>query len=199
MVSGISNGSPASLSEIGKQIFSQIDANGDGSIAKTEIVDLIQQNLTTIVDGIFNNFDADQDGVINQIENDSGLAKLGQEMKNISGILAASGSPPLEEVFDTADTNKDGIVSKEELAALIQNGGIIDKLFSKVDTNGDEFISLTEGETLGKQIQQKETANSGKNDNSGIGQSWKSAMFNALLKTLSTTADSSGESMSLFT
>lgn len=203
MVSGISNGSPASLPEISQQIFSQIDTNGDGSIAKTEITDLIQQNLATLVNGIFDNFDTDKDGVINQIESDSGLAKLGQEMKNIGGILAASGSPPPEEVFDTADTNKDGVVSKEELAAVIQNGGNIDKLFSKVDTNSDGLISLTEGETLRKQMteqmQQEETANSGTNDISGIGQSWKSEMFNALLKILSTAAGSSGESTSLYT
>ena len=150
-------------------------------------------------------FDTDQDGVINQIESDSGLAKLGQEMKNIVGILAASGSAgpaPPEKVFDIADTNKDGVVSKEELAAVMQNGGIIDNLFSKVDTNSDGLISLTEGDTLRKQIQQKETANSGTNDISGIGRerNSKNEMFKgALLKVLSTTAGSSGESKSLYT
>ena len=55
MVSGISNGSPASLSEISQQIFGQIDTNGDGAIVKTEIVDLIQQNMDTIVNGIVGN------------------------------------------------------------------------------------------------------------------------------------------------
>ncbi|MDP1991690.1 MAG: EF-hand domain-containing protein [Syntrophales bacterium] len=202
MVSGISNYSTASLSDIGKQIFSKVDTNGDGAIAKTEIVDLIQQNMDTIVNGIFGNFDTDQDGIISQIESDSGIAKLGQEMKNIGGILAASGSPnsaPPEKVFDTADTNKDGVVSKEELAALAQNGSYIDKLFSKVDNNSDGLISPTEGEILRKQIQQKETANSGANDMSGIGQGWKSEMFNSLLKVLSTTAGSPGKSTSLYT
>ncbi len=157
MVSGISNFSTASLSEISKQILSKVDTNGDGAIGKTEIVDLIQQNMDTIVNGIFGNFDTDQDGIINRIESDSGMAKLGQEMKNIGGVLAASGSPnpaPLEKVFDTADTNKDGVVSKEELVALMQNGSYIDNLFSKVDTNSDGLISLIEGETLRKQIQQ---------------------------------------------
>ena len=174
MLSGINNLSTASPSEISKQIFSQIDTNSDGAIAKTEIVDLIQQNMDTIVNGIFGKFDTDQDGIINQIESDSGMAKLGQEMKNIGGILAASGSPhpvPPEKVFDMADTNKDGVVSKEELAGAIQNGGIIDNLFSKVDSNTDGLISFTEGDTLRKQIQQKETANTGTNNNSGIGRS----------------------------
>ena len=115
--------------------------------------------MATIVNGIFDNFDTDQDGILNQIESDSGLAKLGQEMKNIGGILAASGSPlqspPPEKVFEKADTNKDGVV--------------------------------------------KENANSGTDDISGIGQNWKSEMFNALLKILSTTTGSTVESTSLYT
>ena len=86
MVSGISNFSTASLSEISKQILSKVDTNGDGAIGKTEIVDLIQQNMDTIVNGIFGNFDTDQDGITNRIESDSGMAKLGQEMKNIGGV-----------------------------------------------------------------------------------------------------------------
>ena len=231
MLSGINNLNSASPSEISKQVFSRIDTNSDGAIVKTEIVDLIQQNMDMIVNGILGKFDTDQDGIINQIESDSGLAKLGQGMKNIVGIAASGSSHPAppEKIFDTADTNKDGVVSKEELSGLIRNGGIIDKLFSKVDSNSDGLISFTEGDTLRKQIQQKETANSGTNDISGIGRSfnedetpkkqiqqkettdsaandisgigqgWKNSMFNALLKILSNTETSSGESTSLYT
>ena len=96
------------------------------------------------------------------------------------------------------------MVSKEELAAVTkQNGGNFDNLFSKVDTNDNGLISRAEGETFGNritnQIQQKENANSGTNDISGIGQGWKSEMFNALLKILSSTTSSTGESTSLYT
>jgi Ca2+-binding EF-hand superfamily protein len=190
-----------------QKMFNKIDTNGDGSIDKAEMSTLVQQNTSSLVDEIFSKQDTDQNGLISLIESNSALEKLGQEMKNSSGISVASGSshhpPPPERVFDAADTNKDGVVSKEELAAAMGlNEGDIDKLFSKVDTNGDGLISRTEDETFRKQMtaqmQQKETANSGTNDINSIGQSWQSGIFDALLKGLSAAAGSSGELTSLY-
>ena len=207
MVSGISNCSTASLSEMRQKMFSQIDTNGDGSIDKSEMTALIQQNTATLVNDIFGKIDTDQNGLISLIESNSGLAKLGQDMKNGGGVSAALGRPhhppPPEKVFDTADTNKDGVVSKEELAAVMgQTGGDIDKLFSKVDTNGDGLIFRTEDETFRKQMtermQQKEAASSSANDTGNFTQSWQSGMFDALLKGLTAAASSPVESTSLY-
>jgi hypothetical protein len=115
MVSGISSCSTASLSEMRQKMLSQIDTNGDGSIDKTEMTAMLQQNAATLVDSIFGKLDTDQNGLISQIEAGSGLAKLGQEMKDGGGVSAASGRPhhppPPEKVFDAGDTNKDGVVS----------------------------------------------------------------------------------------
>ena len=211
MASGISSSSSfstASLSEMRQKMFNKIDTNGDGSIDKTEMSALLQQNTSqdtsSLVDKIFSKQDTDQNGLISQIESNSAMEKLGQEMKKGGGISATSGMPPSpDKVFDTADTNKDGFVSKDELAAVMgQNGNNIDKLFSKIDTDGDGLISRTEDETFRKQMteqmQQKETANSGTNDINSIGQSWQSGIFDALLKGLITAAGSSGESTSLY-
>ena len=80
----------------------------------------------------------------------------------------------------------------------MQNGSYIDNLFSKVDTNSDGLIVPYRGETL-----KTDTAIGNcqfrQDDVSGIGQGWKSETFNSLLKILSTTAGSSGESTSLCT
>lgn len=207
MISGINSFSTASLSEMRQKMFNQIDTNGDGSIDKTEMSAMIQQNTTTLVDDIFGKVDTDQNGLISQIESDSGLAKLGQETKKDGGIWGVSGRPhhppPPEKVFDAADTNKDGVVSKEELSAIMgQNGGNIDDLFSKVDTDSDGLISRAEDETFRKQMtegmQQKETANSGTNDIGNFTQSWQSGMFNTLLQSLTASASTSGESTSLY-
>jgi hypothetical protein len=109
-----------------------------------------------------------------------------------------------EKVFGTADTNKDGSVSKDELAAVMgQNGGNIDKLFSKVDADGDGLISRTEDETFREQMaegmQQNTSANSsGTNDISGFSQSRESKMFEALLNGLTAALGSSGESTSTY-
>jgi Ca2+-binding EF-hand superfamily protein len=205
MISGISSSNAASLSEMRQAMFNKIDTSGDGSIDKSEITALIEQNTSTLVDGLFGNLDADQDGLISQIESDSGLAKLGQQMKHgRPGMSAVSGTqpPPPEKVFDTADVNEDGVVSKEELAAVIgQNGGNIDDLFSKVDTDGDGVISRTEDETFRQQMtegMQKEIADSGTTNISGFSQSWQNELLGALLKGLTAAAGSSGESTSVF-
>jgi Ca2+-binding EF-hand superfamily protein len=207
MISGISSSSAASLAEMRQAMFNKIDTSGDGSIDKNEITALIEQNTSTLVEGLFTNLDSDQNGLISQIESDSGLAKLGQQMKHGSnGQSAVSGTPPPpppEKVFDTADVNEDGVVSKEELASVMgQNGENIDELFNKIDTDGDGLISRTEDETFRKQMtermQPKETADSGVTDISGFSQSWQSELFSALLKGLSVSTSSAVESTSLY-
>ena len=168
MVSGISSYSTASISEMRQQLLSQIDTNSDGSIDKTEMATLIQQNTNTLVDSLFGKLDTDVDGLISLIQSNSDLAKLGQQMKHGGDMSAASGTqppPPPEKVFDMADTNEDGVVSKEELAAVMgANGGDIGELFGKVDTDGDGLISRSEDEDFRKQMtepmQPREAANS---------------------------------------
>ncbi|MBA4397541.1 MAG: hypothetical protein C0394_09200 [Syntrophus sp. (in: bacteria)] len=211
MVSGISSSSSfstASLSEMRQKMFNKIDTNGDGSIDKTEMSALLQQNTSqdtsSLVDKIFSKQDTDQNGLISLIESNSAMEKLAQEMKQGGGISAVSGMPPSpNKVFDTADTDKDGFVSKDELAAVMgKNGGNIDKLFSKADTDGDGLISRTEDETFRKQMtermQQNDSANSGTNSNSGFVQDLQSKMFDALIKGLTAAVGSSGESTSLY-
>jgi Ca2+-binding EF-hand superfamily protein len=211
MVSGISSSSSfstASISEMRQKMFNKIDTNSDGSIDKTEMSAFLQQNTTqntsSLVDEIFSKQDTDQNGLISLIESNSGMEKLGQEMKKGGGISAVSGMPPSpEKVFDMADTNKDGFVSKDELSAVMgQNGNNIDKLFSKVDTDNDGLISRTEDETFRKQMtermQQNESASSGTNNTSSFVQELQSKMFDALIKGLTATTGSSGESTSLY-
>jgi Ca2+-binding EF-hand superfamily protein len=211
MVSGISSSSSfstASLSEMRQKMFNKIDTNSDGSIDKTEMSALLQQSTTQntsgLVDEIFSKQDTDQNGLISLIESNSAMEKLGQEMKKGGGISATSGMPPSpDKVFDTADTNKDGFVSKDELAAVMgQNGNNVDKLFSKVDTDGDGLISRTEDETFRKQMtermQQNGSASSGTNNISSFVQDLQSKMFDALIKDLTAATGSSGESTSLY-
>jgi Ca2+-binding EF-hand superfamily protein len=151
MVSGVSSFSSsaaASLAEMRQKMFQSIDTNTDGSIDKTEMAALFQQDTSSTVDSLFSSLDTNQDDLISMIESDAGLAKLGQQIKNGGeGMAGASGMVPPEKVFDTADTNKDGSVTKEELAAVIGEGGT-DKLFSQIDTNGDNLISSSEDETF---------------------------------------------------
>lgn len=206
MINGISSRA-ASLAEMRQAMFNKIDTSGDGSIDKSEITALIEQNTSTLVEGLFGTLDSDEDGLISQIESDSGLAKLGQQMKHggagMSGISGTQPPPPPEKVFDTADVNEDGVVSKDELSAVMgQNGGNIDELFSKVDTDGDGVISRAEDETFRQQMTErmppKEIADSGTTDVSAFSQSWQSELFGALLTSLTASAGSAVESTSLY-
>ncbi len=161
MISGISSFNATSLSEMRQAMFNKIDTSGDGAIDKNEITALLEQNASTLVEGLFGTLDSNQDGLISQIESDSGLAKLGREMRNGgNGPSGLSGTQPPrpEEVFDKADANGDGEVTQEELEAVIgKKGG---DLFAQIDTDGDGTISRAEDEAF-RQGMEKEIGHGG--------------------------------------
>ena len=206
MISGISSSSTTSLAELRQQMFNKIDSNGDGSIDKSEMTALIEQNSSTLVSSIFGSQDTNQDSLISQIEFDSGMAKLGQEMKGGKGAHGAQGTPPPppEKVFDTADTNKDGVVTREELAAVIGGGkdGNIDNIFSQVDSDGDGVITRSEDNAfLAKMKTQGPSSTTASGTDAGSIQSvdFQSQLFTALVQVLtsSTSVSAFGSSTSL--
>jgi len=150
MVSGISSfGSfnSASLSEMRQKMFNKIDTGGDGAIDKGEFSAMAGQNASSLVDELFGKMDTDQDSLISKTEFDAALSKLEQQMKSgDAGMQAMSGMPPPppppDQVFDTADADGDGSVSKDELTAVLGKKGA--DVFSQVDTDGDGLISRTE-------------------------------------------------------
>lgn len=203
MISGINSISTTSLTEMRQQAFNQIDTNQDGSIDKSEIASLIQESSSNLVNSFFSNLDTNQDDLVGTIEFESGMAKLEQQMKQAGGVAGTSGmsappSPP-DKVFDTADTNKDGIVTKDELAAAIgQGGGNIDELFSQVDTDGDGSITRAEDDAFLAQMDaRKEQVNTtDSSTNTGIGEDFQSQMLAALLEgLLSSTSSSTSTSL----
>ncbi|MDQ5986829.1 MAG: hypothetical protein CSYNP_02562 [Syntrophus sp. SKADARSKE-3] len=194
MVSGISSSSNVSLSEMRQKMFNRIDTNGDGSIDKTELTTAMPKNASSLVDEIFSKVDSNQDSMFSQLESSSALAKLGQEMKSggagMSGIQGANLPPPPEKVFDTADTNKDGEVTKDELSAVLgSQGDDIDKIFNTVDSDGDGVISRAEDEAFRKkmpgQMNQDDASGGNLNGISSTSQNWQLEMFSALMNNFS--------------
>lgn len=210
MISGISSStSAASVSELRQQMFNKIDTNGDGSIDQSEMTTLIEENASSLASSIFGSQDTNQDGLVSQLEFDSGMAKLGQEMKGGHGAHGAKGAPPPEKVFDAADTNEDGVVSKDELAAVLGGGGDqIDKIFGEVDTDGDGVISRSEDDAhLAKMEAQGpppdqaafaagSTGNADSTDSVGT-TDFKSQLFAALIQVLTASSGDSGQTTSL--
>jgi Ca2+-binding EF-hand superfamily protein len=198
MISGIKSISTTSLTEMRQQAFNQIDTNQDGSIDKSEIALLIQESSSNLVNSFSSNLDTNQDDLVGTIEFESGMVKLEQQMKQAGGTAGASGMsappPPPDKVFDTADTNKDGIVTKDELAAAIgQGGGNIDELFSQVDTDGDGSITRAEDDAFLAQMDaRKEQMNTtDSSTNTGIGEDFQSQMLAALMEGLLSSPSSS--------
>jgi Ca2+-binding EF-hand superfamily protein len=207
MVNGIGSSS-SSITEMYQQMFSKIDTNSDGSINNSEMSALLDESSSNLTDSLFSTLDADQDSLISSMEFSSGLDKLNQEMKKgmdgtegVSGMAGSPPPPPPDQVFDAADADEDGLVTKDELASVIGNDGAdIDELFAQVDTDGDGSITRTEDETF--RAQMKETA--GQSDASSEtattsteSPDWTSRLVHSLLQSLNATSYSSVSSTSL--
>jgi hypothetical protein len=100
--------------------MAKIDANHDGNISRAEAANhprLLQH---------FDQIDTNKDGVLSKEERQAfAQSHKGEGMKKIdtdaSGTISraeAANHPRLAKHFDQVDTNKDGVLSKEELQAF---------------------------------------------------------------------------------
>jgi Ca2+-binding EF-hand superfamily protein len=165
MINGVSSGSAAprpELSGVRQQIFNLIDTNGSGSVDKNELVSLLGGNTSTLVESLFGIVDTDNNNLISQLEVDSGLAKLGQQMKQDSGVADASGAqPPLppNKVSDATTVNMEDKAFGQQPAEMNQGSstsalsGIqppsgIEKIFDSADANKDGIVTSEELATV---------------------------------------------------
>jgi Ca2+-binding EF-hand superfamily protein len=159
----------------GDDLFSKVDADGNGSIDESELATLMQKmsgsgdaqasdapNSTDDSTKLFAKLDTDGDGALTQAEFDAG--RPGAE----GGPQAAGGMPPPPpggaggasnaETYDALDTNEDGIVSAAELAAGEAAGATsstvdtLNALFDAIDTDGDHKLSSDETDAFAQQV-----------------------------------------------
>jgi Ca2+-binding EF-hand superfamily protein len=139
------NGLPAAITDSAEyaRILNQIDANGDKSITAAEIrasgldpgKSILFSQTNTVSDGqtpekYIELYDADYDQTLSPLE-----------LKNYVYVF----------IFKNADTNKDGILQKEELLSSKTS----DSAFAFMDTNKDGKISFEEWATVGERMQQE--------------------------------------------
>merc|ERR1711972_122987 len=117
---------------MGKLIFDSIDANADGTVSKEELAVAVEKDgsLGAFIEeaGLCLNTDfSNKDGRVSWEEFQKDLKEKAVEEVRLTGELAAAEVPVREKVitqlkgiFDSIDTNKDGSVSKEELAAKLK-------------------------------------------------------------------------------
>jgi Ca2+-binding EF-hand superfamily protein len=154
MISGI-GGQNADVSAMWRELLSKADNNGDGRISKTELKEAMpQSDAGAGVDGLFGKIDTNGDGFIDKSED---AAVLGEILKSkrhsasdplqvfrdadkdgdgrISKADFKSALPPgaktstANQVFDSMDTNRDGIVDASEYMAAMEKTGLMTQLF----------------------------------------------------------------------
>ncbi len=146
-------------------IFSQIDANSDGSIAKGEFTQAFstgRSDATGALSDLFDAIDSDSDGSISK-----------GEQTAFQDTLKAAGPPPPppppqdassedsddQDIFSQLDANPDGSVAKDEFLSALSSGktassDLLSKLFDAIDSDKNGSISKDE-QTAFQQAQDK--------------------------------------------
>ena len=153
------------------RMFSKVDTDGSGSVDKTELQDMLdniaQKTGTSLgsADDLMSKMDTDGDGSLSKDELASGMKSLMPapsstvEFAHHGGGGGCHMPPPDSDssgststtATDPLDTNGDGVVSADELAAgQLKNAA--NDLFAAIDTNGDKSISKSEAETFKQNV-----------------------------------------------
>jgi len=130
-----------SINEMRQKMFNKMDQDGDGVISaeecKTAAADMSQQTgLSITADEMMSIFDLDQDGSITQSEQTEASPEWEQHMASLmeeAGISPKGPPPPppssdsatelsdlMDEIFTAMDTDGDGVISKTEYEAAME-------------------------------------------------------------------------------
>lgn len=142
-------------------MFSTFDKNGDGFITKQELIESLRNIKISMtekeIDDIFVKFDSNGDGLLDFDEFCLLISESmgrGEEEKEGSkeGDLLLEEEFNLKEAFDVFDNDKDGLISVEELALVLNSLGLREgkkieeckEMIKKVDVDGDGMVNFNE-------------------------------------------------------
>ena len=134
------------LNSLGNE-FSAVDQNGDGSISKAELANMVGGTLEIQNRQVMKNLDVNGDGVISKDEYLGFYQGLGNSDDAADG---------LEMKFLQIDIDKDGRISEEEMMTF-RRGNLdndVDDLYSILDANGDNVVSRQEFDAFFNQMKQ---------------------------------------------
>ncbi len=157
MISAIgSSGYLEYLEQVRQRVAESIAVSAAGAADTAGISELLRESTAAIASAGAGSLISNQNILLSMLEASAVLASLAQQMKLeiLNRDLIALLPPVPERVFDTADSDQDSLVSRDELAALIGADGA-DKLLGKIDTDGDELISRTEAAAFRDDIKEK--------------------------------------------
>lgn len=117
-ISGMPAFDPSMLSKLRDKMFAKIDADGDGSLTKTELEAAAPKDgKGPDASRMIEDFDADGDGALSKTEMDAGFKKIDDKMRSTFLQLQEEASGESEDLFAALDSDEDGSISKTELEA----------------------------------------------------------------------------------
>ena len=131
-----------------RDIFKQMDANGDGRLSKQELLDYFSKEMgeeeaRAEVERIFSEVDTDNSGFVEYSE----FIKASMDGKT------RNNKSYLKRAFDMFDKDGSGTITIDELKKILAGGsvsneGVWSQIVKDVDQNGDGVIDLQEFENL---------------------------------------------------
>ena len=138
-----------------KDIFLELDENGDGKLSREELMKgyrrfLSKESAQAIVDNIMHRVDTDNNGYIDYNE----FLKAAIDVKKVAT------ADYLRSAFELFDKDGNGKISLQELKSVLQAGGegdaIWQEIIKQVDVNGDGEIDIDEFTAIIQKVQIQE-------------------------------------------
>lgn len=156
VVASNSDGDTFQLSDAGKtamlstsEMYDKMDADGDGAVTQEEFVAARPDDVTEeMAANLYNSFDTDTSGSLTESEFETAMKQAPPPPPPPPGGVGGMGSSTEEsQTFSELDTNQDGVVSAEELAAARPEDvseEMAANLFKSLDTDGSGGLTETE-------------------------------------------------------
>lgn len=119
-------------------IFEEVDANSDGKVTKDEVTAYHAAKIAAM--------DTDKDGNLSEAE-----MIAAQDLRRAEREKARE-TEMVKRMIENRDTNKDGVLSMDEMAPPADRG---DKMFARADADGDGAISKAEADAIKDKMAQR--------------------------------------------
>ena len=130
------------------EMFSKMDANGDGALSEEEFSAARPSDVTAEMSAnLYSNFDTDSSGSLTESEYTTATNDMPPPPPPPAGANSSGSSDSSSTSFDALDTNQDGTISAEELAAARPEDvteEMAANLFKSIDTDGSGGLTAAE-------------------------------------------------------
>ena len=155
VVASNSDGDTFQLSDAGKtamlstsEMYDKMDADGDGAVTQEEFLAARPDDVTEeMAANLYNSFDTDTSGSLTESEFETAMNQAPPPPPPPGGGGGMGSSTEDSQTFSELDTNQDGVVSAEELAAARPEDvseEMAANLFKSLDTDGSGGLTETE-------------------------------------------------------